>query len=54
MMKNTDDLQTVIEKNAKKTYKLSMQEDLDKLKTIEDYDKALSYRDKLLKVQESK
>lgn len=54
MMKNTDDLQTVIEKNAKKTYKLSMQEDLDKLKTIEDYDKALSYRDKLLKAQGGK
>lgn len=52
MMKNTDDLQTVIEKNAKKAYKVSTQEELDKLKTIEDYDEALSYRDKLLKAQE--
>lgn len=54
MMKNTDDLQTVIEKNAKKAYKVSTQEELDKLKTIEDYDEALSYRDQLLKAQEGK
>ena len=50
MMKNTDKIETVIEKNAKKAYKLSLQEDLDKLPTF-DYDEALEYRDKLLKAQ---
>jgi len=51
MMKNTDDLDTVIEKNAKKAYKLSSQEYLDNLPTYTDYDEALKYRDELLKKQ---
>ena len=48
MMKNTDSLETVIKKNAAKSYKLSLQEELDSLPTFEDYDEALKYRDKLL------
>ena len=51
MMKNTDDLDTVIKKNAKKAYKLSSQEALDNLPTYTDYDEALKYRDELLKKQ---
>lgn len=54
MMKNTDDLDTVIKKNANKAYKLSSQEALDNLPTYTDYDEALKYRDKLLKMQEKK
>lgn len=54
MMKNTDTIEEVIEKNAKKAYKLSMQEELDNLPTFEDYDEALKYRDGLLKAQEGK
>ena len=54
MMKNADALETVIEKNAAKAYKLSLQEKLDNLPTYEDYDEALSYRDRLLRDQESK
>lgn len=53
MMKNTDKIETVIEKNAKRAYKMSMQEELDNLPTF-DYDDALAYRDDLLKAQESK
>ena len=49
LMKNEDDLATVIKKNGKKAYKLSTQEELDKLKTFDDYDEALKYRDELLK-----
>lgn len=48
MMKNTDDLATVIAKNGAKAYPLSTQEMLDNLLTFEDYDEALAYRDKLL------
>ena len=51
MMKNTDDIDTVIKKNAKKAYKLSSQEYLDNLPTYTDYDEALKYRDELLKKQ---
>lgn len=51
MMKNTDSLDTVIQKNAAKSYKLSMQADLDNLPTYEDYDEALRFRDNLLKEQ---
>lgn len=51
LMKNTDDIQTVIRKNGSKSYKLSSQEELDGLKTF-DYDEALNYRDELLKLQE--
>lgn len=54
MMKNGDDIETVIEKNAKKAYKLSTQEALDNLPTFEDYDEALKYRDNLLKKQNKK
>lgn len=53
MMKNSDDIETVIKKNAAKSYKLSSAEDLDKIKTIKDYDEALAYRDKLLSKQEN-
>lgn len=52
MMKNNDDIETVIKKNAAKSYKLSSAEDLAKVKTITDYDEALAYRDKLLSKQE--
>lgn len=54
MMKNTDKIETVIEKNAKRAYKKSMQQELDNLPTFEDYDEALKYRDELLKIQEGK
>lgn len=50
MMKNTDTLEEVIEKNAKKAYKLSTQAELDNLITL-DYDDALKYRDLLLSKQ---
>jgi len=53
LMKNTDDIQTVIKKNGANAYKLSLQEELDNLPTFE-YDDALNYRDGLLKAQESK
>lgn len=53
MMKNTDDLNTVIEKNGAKAYKLSSQQELDNLPTY-DYDEALKYRDDLLKAQKEK
>lgn len=51
LMKNTDDISTVIKKNGKNAYKLSSQQELDKLKTFEDYDEALKYRDTLLSKQ---
>ena len=50
MMKNTDDLQTVIKKNGARAYTTSSQEALDSLPTY-DYDEALKYRDELLKKQ---
>lgn len=50
LMKNTDDLDTVIKKNAANAYKLSTQEELDALPTFE-YDDALKHRDDLLKMQ---
>lgn len=53
MMKNSDSIEKVIEKNAAKSYKLSSAEYLDKIKTIKDYDEALAYRDKLLSKQEN-
>lgn len=51
MMKNTDDLETVIMKNAKKLYKTSTQEMLDNLPTFTDYDAGLKYRNTLLAKQ---
>lgn len=54
MMKNDDSLETVIDKNAKKAYKLSTQEELDNLPIFTDYDEALKYRDNLLKKQNKK
>lgn len=48
MMKNSDDLATVIAKNGARAYSLSTQEMLDNLLTFEDYDEALKYRDTLL------
>lgn len=51
LMKNTDDLDAVIKKNAAKAYKLSSQADLDSLPTFTDYDEALAYRDSLLAKQ---
>lgn len=51
MMKNTDDLATVIKKNGARAYSLSTQEMLDNLPTYEDYDEALKYRDGLLAKQ---
>ncbi len=50
LMKNTDSIETVIQKNAAKAYKLSSQADVDNLPTFE-YDDALAYRDKLLEGQ---
>lgn len=54
MMKNTDDIKTVIKKNGEKLYNVSTQEKLDNLRTFEDYDEALRYRDELLKNQTKK
>lgn len=51
LMKNTDSIDEVIKKNGKNAYKLSTQEELDGLKTFEDYDEALKYRDTLLSKQ---
>lgn len=51
LMKNTDDMDTVIKKNAAKAYKLSTQAELDNLPTFTDYDEALAYRDRLLAEQ---
>lgn len=53
MMKNTDSMETVIQKNASRAYKRSTQEELDKLQLFgkDDYDAALKYRDDLLKAQ---
>lgn len=49
MMRNSDDIDTVIRKNANGEYKLSTQEELDALRTFDDYYEALDYRDDLLK-----
>lgn len=56
MMKNTDSLETAISKNASNSYKVTSKRDLDKLKTFgkDDYEKALNYRDGILKKQEGK
>lgn len=61
LMKNTDSIETVIEKNAKKAYKLSTQEELNKLPVFDDivengetkwgYDRAYAHRDSLLSKQ---
>lgn len=48
MMRNSDDLATVIRMNGARAYSLSTQEMLDNLLTFDDYDAALEYRDKLL------
>lgn len=48
MMRNSDDLATVIAKNGAGAYSLSTQEVLDGLKTFTDYDEALAYRDRRL------
>lgn len=53
MMKNTDDLDTVIDKAASHEYKISTQTELDNLPTF-GYDEALAYRDKLLRQSESR
>lgn len=53
MMKNSDDIDTVIRKNANGEYHLSTQDELDNLRSFDDYDEALNYRDDLLKQQES-
>ena len=57
LMKNTDNLDTVASKIGKAEeaggYRLSTQEELDKLPSFEDYDEALAYRDKLLAEQEA-
>ena len=53
MMKNTDSIQTVVKKNAEKSYKKSSQRELDDLPDFE-YDDALIYRDNLLAKQEGK
>nr|DAE29774.1 MAG TPA: hypothetical protein [virus sp. ctyMK1] len=52
MMKNTDDLDTVIDNVAIGGYKKSSQTELDSLPTFKDYDEALNYRDDLLYKQE--
>lgn len=49
MMKNGDDIDTVIRKNANGEYHVSSPEELDALRTFDDYDEALEYRDNLLK-----
>jgi hypothetical protein len=49
LMKTKDSTADVVKKIKDKSYKLSTQSELDKLKTFEDYDEALKYRDKLLK-----
>lgn len=51
MMKNTDTIQQVCQKNSAKAYKKSTQAELDNLPTFE-YDEALKYRDDLLAKQE--
>lgn len=51
LMRNTDDIETVIQKNAAKAYRLSTQAELDNLPTFTDYDEALAYRDRLLAEQ---
>ena len=53
LMKNSDTLEEVVEKNAKKAYRLSTQADLDNLPTL-DYDDALKYRDELLEAQKKR
>lgn len=49
LMKTEDSTAEVVKKIKNKSYKLSTQSDLDSLKTFEDYDEALLYRDSLLK-----
>ncbi len=61
LMKNTDAVEDVIVKNARKAYKLSTQADLDSLPVFDDviengetiwgYDRAWAYRDELLAAQ---
>lgn len=53
MMKNGDDINTVIRKNANGEYHVSSPEELDALRTFDDYDAALKYRDDLLAKQEN-
>lgn len=49
LMKTEDSTAEVVKKIANKSYKLSTQKELDSLKTFEDYDEALKYRDSLIK-----
>ncbi len=51
MMKNSDTLEDVIKKCGQRAYKYSTREELDNLPTFE-YDRALMYRDNLLKAQQ--
>lgn len=53
LMKNSDDIDTVVETVGKDGYKWSSQADLDKLPTFDDYDDALEYRNSLLKKQDA-
>ena len=53
MMKNADDIDTVIDKVTVGGYKKSTQTELDALPTFNDYDEALAYRDSLLARQEA-
>ncbi len=52
MMKNNDDIDTVITKMGKDEYAISSSADLDVLPIFNDYDEALAYRDGLLAKQE--
>lgn len=54
LMKNTDDLDSVIRKNVNGDYRKSTLEELNQLPTFDDYDEALKYRDDLLAKQEAK
>lgn len=53
LMKNGDDIDTVIETAGRNGYDLSFPDDLDKLPTFDDYDDALEYRNSLLKKQDA-
>lgn len=53
LMKNSDDIDTVIETAGRNGYDLSFPDDLDKLPTFDDYDDALEYRNSLLKKQDA-
>lgn len=54
LMRNSENLKTVIKNNSTESYHLSTQNELDNLPTFEDYDEALKYRDNLLAKQTEK